>query len=110
MPLNTLRGEVGELGPNFRLVPISKWTDTSLFPQACQEAAKAFKAAGALAPIRFMADDVIAQEYPHLGVLEFVFIRAIAGAEHFYRYKFDLPKPVVAQLATVGRWDSSPTN
>lgn len=103
MPLNKA-GEVGDLGPGFVVAPTAKWQETPFFELACKAAADAFKGAGALTPIRFFQDDIIVQEYPQKNVLEFVFIRGVAGSEMFYRYRFDLPPALVAELVTAGRW------
>lgn len=110
MPLNRVAGEPGDLGNDFRIRPASAWTDTSLFDVACSAAAEAFNASGALSPIRFSADDVMVQEYPTQDKLEFLFVRRIAGQEHFYRYVFDLPPAMVSDLVNSGRWKRKTLN
>jgi hypothetical protein len=107
MPLDRQNGEPGDLGPGFVIAKTAKWTETPFFGQACEMAAKAFGSAGAMRPIRFYQDDVLVQEYPQLNKLEFVFLRDVAGKEMFYRYRFDLPEPLVAELVTAGRWERS---
>ena len=105
MALNRDKGEiVGDLGHDYVVVPLSRWGDTPLYDQAEMSAARAFMAAGALAPLSINHDDVMVQEYPSAHKLVFLFQRRIAGKEHFYPYVFDLPADMVAGLRASGRW------
>lgn len=105
MPLNREQGELlGELGPEYIIVPFAKWAGTGLPEDAAKRAAAAFREAGALYPIEIAEDDVLIQEYPRLHKVVFLFQRKIAGAEHFYHFTFDLPPQMVAELRATGKW------
>lgn len=105
MALNRTKGEiVGDLGHDYVVVPLSRWGDTPLYDQAEMNAARAFMAAGALAPLSINHDEVLVQEYPAAHKLVFLFQRRIAGKEHFYPYVFELPADMVAGLRAAGRW------
>lgn len=105
MPFDREKGELlGELGPDFIIAPLSKWTGTGLPEDAGKMAAAAFREAGALYPIEITEDDVLIQEYPRLHKVVFLFQRKIMGKEHFYHCTFDLPPKMVAELRATGKW------
>ena len=75
-----------------------------VFDDAVANAIHAFKAKGALAPVRFGEDDVVVQVYPKDLKLAVIFQRSIAGAVHYAPSYYDLPKPVLdALLAAAGK-------
>ena len=104
MALNR-RGEViGDLGNDFNLAPLARWTDTPLYEEAYTKARDSFAAAGALHPVQIDPNQVLVQEYPHTNKVCFLFFRQIAGRDHYYPYVFSLPEKLVAELRTTGRW------
>lgn len=76
----------------------------SVFDDAVANAIDAFADKGALRPIRFDEDDVVAQVYPCDMKLAIAFQRRIAGAVYYSTSYYDLPKPVLdALLANRGK-------
>jgi hypothetical protein len=106
MPLDIHGGEFfPELhGAPFTIAPSSKWAGTPFMEMAAKHAASKFADAGALRPIKFMADDVLIQEYHGLGKLVFIFQRLIAGTEWFVPYECEITPEIAKHLATVGMW------
>ena len=75
-----------------------------VFDDAVAHALEAFKAAGALFPVRFDEDDVLVQVYPKDFKVAIVFQRRIAGADQYVSRVYDLPAPVMSSLlATTGK-------
>lgn len=104
MPLDRQDGEiVGDLGPNYRVVPAVKWCDSPFWPIAVEDARRAFQAAGSLY-YNPRADDVLVQEYPETNRVAFLFCREIKGQEMIYPAVFSLPEPVINSLVVTGRW------
>lgn len=66
-PFDRHRGElIGNLGPDFVVVPNSKWADTNLINQAVEVARKVFtrRATNTTIPnLRFNDDTILVQEY-----------------------------------------------
>ena len=84
MPLNRTYGElIGNLGPDFHVMPLELYARMPEFSQACEHAAKKFKDAGAIeSPIKFSSDDVVAQYYPNqkpTPLLVFLFCKKCKG-------------------------------
>lgn len=107
MPLNTAGEFIPELRAQYRVVPLSKWAETPHFQEAAQQAAIAFREAGAMLPIRIEEDDVVVQEYPALNKVVFLFQRRIAGKEKFVERTYDLSEPFVAALRAQGLWSDN---
>lgn len=104
MPLNHKDGEeIGTLGRG-NPVPLTKWADSRFFNMAAGMAAKAFVAKGALLPIQFDQLEVLVQEYPQKDRLAFIFLRVIAGKEHFFPWVFTLEPDVISELVNTGKW------
>ena len=75
-----------------------------VFDDAVANALAAFKAKGALSPVRFDEDDVLVQAYPKDLKLAVIVQRSIAGVVHYAPSYYDLPKPVLdALLAAAGK-------
>ena len=73
-----------------------------VFDDAVAHALEAFKAAGALSPVRFDEDSVLVQVYPKDRKVAVIFQRTIAGKDHYLTRIYDLPPPVIESLlATV---------
>lgn len=67
MVLNRTWGEhVEGLGVDYKIAPLSKWTDTPFWAQACTAAAKQFERAGATMLPPFSAEHILVQEYRRL--------------------------------------------
>lgn len=76
----------------------------SVFEDAVAHALDAYRAAGALYPIRFDDDDVLVQVYPKQKQVAVMFQRMVAGKEMFVTRFYDLPQPVVdSLLSTAGK-------
>ncbi len=106
MPLNLDIGEVLEgIEGLHRVVPVEKWASTPIFETAADAATEIFTKQGAIVPIHFSAENVLAQEYPGSNELVFVFCQTINGKELFYPYKFTLPLQIIADLRVAGQWD-----
>ena len=74
-----------------------------LFDDAVQHAIDAFKAAGALSPVRFDEDDVSIQVYPKDNKVVVLFQRKINGVDQYVTRIYDLPPSVIqALLSTAG--------
>lgn len=126
MPLDHTKGEVVEgFDPVFRVVPLSKYTEqgrlTTIVKQAGtgkfkrqvdvvkpiwiaarDHAAQAFANAGAERGA--LSYDVIAQEYPRIGVVMFVFNALINGVEMYVHAPFKLTDEQIADLTVRNLW------
>ena len=69
-----------------------------VFDVAVKQAIDAFRAKGAMFPIRFDETAVLVQAYPRDLKLAVTFQRSIAGEVHYATSFFDLPKPVLDAL------------
>lgn len=69
-----------------------------LFDDAVQHALDAFKAAGALSPVRFDEDDCLVQVYPKEGLVAVIFQRMIVGETKYVIRTYPLPEPVIQSL------------
>jgi len=76
-----------------------------LWRLACQAAAEAFAASGALRPVTFDDDHILVQEYPGTQQIAFIFARPVAGQPMHYPYIFTLSRQAIAELRTAGRWE-----
>ena len=84
MPINRTDGElIGNLGPDYQVMPVELYANSAEFTAACEHAAEKFRDAGAIeSPIRFNVDDVIAQYYPNhkpAPLLVFLFCKKCKG-------------------------------
>lgn len=104
MPLNHQTGESLDGMPGHFVANKDHWRNTSLWNTACEQAAQAFHASGAMFPVLFDDSDILVQEYPSAKKLVFIFLRGIAGHEHYYVYTFDLDDKAIAELRVTGRW------
>ena len=104
MALNRGGEAVEGMPDDWIVVPTSRWTSTYLWDEARQAAAENFRRAGALLPVIISADDCIVQEYTDDNKLLFLFVRCIAGTEHFYPYVFTLEPRMTAELRNTGMW------
>lgn len=111
MPLDHDNGEnIEGLGPGFH---VSKgrqkeyWKHTSLWNEACRDAARVFHAEGALLPVTFDDRQVLIQEYPRLNKVAFIYCRQVAGKELFHVFAFDLPDDLIKELKVTGKWQHS---
>lgn len=123
--LNTQAGESIEgLGDNFRVVPVSKWSELTrltvpyqtphpfrtiitqrpIFMDALEHAKDAFLKAGAVLPIDIYEDQILVQEYPDLPAVAFVFQRRIGREWQYVIRKYDLSPSSIAWLKATGRW------
>lgn len=107
MPLNPNGEFIPELGDDYVVSSPSKWAASPFLDQAAKHAANVFAGVGALHPIKFMADDVLVQEYHSLGKLLFLFQCRVRGEEHFCHFTYDIPPDTAAQLALIGMWGGS---
>lgn len=92
--------------PNAKFVTASmKKPSRPVYADAVAKAAEAFKAKGAMVPIRFDDEDVLVQVYPKDGMLAVTFQRSIAGVVHYTTpLAYPLPPPVLeALLAAAGK-------
>lgn len=70
-----------------------------VYEDALARAEAAFLAKGALAPIRFDNSGILVQVYPKLDMLFVIFMRPIAGVEHFHvSDPYHAPPPLVLSL------------
>ena len=75
-----------------------------IFDDAVAYAIDGFAAAGAMLPVLLDESGILVQVYPKEGKVAVVFLRSIAGKEHFVVRDYDLPPPVMqALLATTGK-------
>ena len=128
MPLDHERGEPNPLGLRHRVVPVSKYRELPhleveyetttgkqfkspvvvsrpIYEDAVERARSAFLEQGALVPIVFSEDAILVQEYPSEGMVEFIFVRRIAGEEMFVRIPpYTLPPDLIGWLKATDRW------
>lgn len=69
-----------------------------VFEDAVAFAIDAFKAKGALFPVRFDEDDVLVQAYPQELKIIITFQRDIAGLTHYVTRHYPCPAPVMQAL------------
>jgi hypothetical protein len=123
MPLDPIRGETFDglnTGPHLTIPPrlladlsnlqteytlksrfiskSAKKRTRPVFDDAVANAIEAFADKGALRPIRFDADDVVVQVYPHDFKVAVIFQRSIAGTVHYSTSFYDLPPAALACL------------
>ena len=129
--LNMEMGEAIEgLGPNFRVVPVSKWSELTrlqvpyqtphpfrtiitqrpMFMDALEHAKDAFIKAGAVLPIDIHEDQSLVQEYPEHPAVAFIFKRRIGVEWKYVVRKYDLSPSSVAWLKATGRWSDTITH
>ena len=72
----------------------------SVFDDAVAHAVEAFKAKGALFPVRFDETSVLVQVYPKERTTAVVFQRDIAGETHYVTRIYPAPQPVIESLLT----------
>lgn len=111
MPLDHDNGEtIPELGPGFHVAKGKQkdyWKHTSLWDEACKDAARVFHIEGALLPVVFDDRQILVQEYPRDRKLVFIFCRPVAQRELFHIFTFDLPPEMIAELKVTGKWQHS---
>lgn len=128
--LNMQMGETLEgLGDRYRVVDVAKWAELTrltvpyqtphpfrtiiiqrpIFMDALEHAKDAFLKAGAVLPIDIYEDQILAQEYPELPAVAFVFKRRIGQEWKYVIRKYDLSPSSVAWLKATGRWSDTIT-
>ena len=123
--LNMTAGEtIDGLGPNFRVVPASKWSELTrlqvpyqsphpfrtiitqrpIFMDVLEYAKDGFIKAGAVLPVDIYEDDILVQEYPDQGAVLFIVKRRIQSEWRYVTRKYDLPPSAIRWLKATGRW------
>jgi hypothetical protein len=126
MPLDQTKGEVIEgFDPIFRVVPLSKYAEQTrlttvvqrmstgkfkrkvdvvkpIWIAAREHAAQAFANSGADAGS--LAFDVLVQEYPRTGVVNFIFNATLSGQEMYVSAPFKLTEEQIADLTVRNLW------
>jgi hypothetical protein len=130
MPLDHVNGErVEGMDLVYRVVPIEKYqqlpglttlvekTTGSFYKKKTVESLPIWKAATDYAQIAFKNSgapagplhyDMLAQEYPAVGVVCFVFCAKIFGRELYVQAPFQLTDEQIAEMKVIGEWDSAP--
>ncbi len=104
----------GNLGPQYRVVPVAKWLDLPYWEAAHQEAISVFARTAAdermkqkraiFPPARLSPDSVVVQEYPTQGRLVFIFQARIGVKDMHHPVVISLSPEDITQLVLMGRW------
>lgn len=116
-PFDRHRGElIGELGPDFVIVPVSKWADTPLLDEALDLAVKVFtrRATNTTVPnLRLDDETILIQEYrrqDRIAVMVAAWGRQM-GMRHwnwlYHTSVFRLTPQMKQALILAGRWQES---
>lgn len=106
--------EIGKLGRNFRVVPISKWNDTPIWAEVTKRANAAFAKTSAKGKVKDEESYVLIQEYPGQDRIAFLFA---CWARQMGMRKWDwlyvpviikLPEALKSHLVLTGRWSVKP--
>jgi hypothetical protein len=101
-----VKGEyVPQLGHVYRIVPASKWQGSPFWPEACESAAAAFKAAGYSKKVAFFDENVLVQEYPITSKLVFFFCMQIQGRDYYTHYECEFNEHALGMLRGLGMWE-----
>ena len=121
MPLDRTNGETlsGLQGDPYKLVPLSKWSDTALWDIACKRATVAFLKAGAMNAPTFDESAVLVQEYPigEMPRIAFIFCKRCeispwkrgddqsqASKELCFPVVVGMSPAMKAEMVMAGRW------